>query len=382
MSRLPSVPEAFHRPFLFKNVSGETIPPFAAMQLVGDPEKWDMTIIDDPNTGEWEKSAHKMVGAQAFFDNEILLFCDKPGIVSELLQDASLIAFNGASPVDKDQKGRCTWGQYPVRAKTSTIVASGLYTNLAVARNTWELSHINSSRGSFRGVLSLEGKEKEAKDRVSFVNVGGLPPTRNPLFVKGVWSTGENPLDQIKFEVTTVGDDAELAYDLRDGGLGLAAPGVYQFNIDGIVSTNNLPSTEIDTVPYRIAFEKETDSYGEGFSQIWIPALEGEPEYAKSTLERYGPVENYQYRQHYFRMNEIIGVKKSVYRPALRQTASPFIKASGQFSVTYNYQLYDATNYFGWGNYGYNDGFWWGTGYAYAYLNGGSPYFYYRRYPN
>lgn len=151
------------RSYPFINVSGEKIPPFAAMQIVGDPVGWK-DYVARTDVQSVDKAFKKIANLSTNqFDNGMQLFCDKPSEVSELFQDASLIAFNSDSEVGIGSGGRCFYSEYPARAAIDGLPS--LTNSFAVKSGAWYLRTVSGTYGAFRAFC-------DTQQRVSVKTVG------------------------------------------------------------------------------------------------------------------------------------------------------------------------------------------------------------------
>lgn len=383
-ARTTNRPEATVRPFLFENVSGEEIPAFAAMQMVGDPKGYAQYLLSDPQTSVFEKESHKIFGPPTLFDNELKLFCSKPTSTSEFFQDASRIAFNGPAPVAKGGSGRCHWDQFPAKSLVTNGAIHSVSASLKVVRDSWALKPIGSPSGAFKGLLALE-ERVSATEGIAIINKPAYPPQKNPLWATGTWKTESKPNDPFPLKITRSGTDA-TGYHYDSGlaigslpSLRLLVPGTYTIRLEGVVERADGTPESLTSVPYRIALVPWSGNAGIGSSQIWSVVGSQIP-FARENLARVlistGP-DVYVMETHQFRLVDSFRVTKPVYIIGLQQTLSPFVKAQGTFSVEYNYQQgvsdrfvfnesyfgnwyqnglfggYGGYGYFGYGGYGY-----------------------------
>ena len=339
--------------YLFKNVSKERIPPYAVMQIVTDPDKWDQAYLDDKNVAKFSKELHRVRGNQSFFDNQLMLFCDKPSILTEFMQDSSTMAFNGPTAVEPGAKGACSWMQYPFLARSVSSVFSDQYDTYYATRDSWAFAGASSKKGAYVGVQQLRDELKLPKDGVvGMFNISSTPPSFFPRFAKGTWSVsgnqGPNPLNvtALNTEEAESGFSASIVYDSKPT-LTLLVPGIYDFEYTGTVEVKN-PPNGLNVVPYRIApvgyYAEGQNRQGSGSTILWAPEPDGNQLYASRSLRKRpivadGPPVLWETNE--FTLVDKFVVTRPVWFQGIQQTASPYVQAKGYWQVSYKYDLRD-----------------------------------------
>jgi hypothetical protein len=164
MSKTPLVslsPDTQKRSYLFVNVSGETVPPFAIMQICVDPAEW----LRAPEASPLAIERSKVFGAapNRTMSNEPMFYCCKPNYYSAYEQDVAIMAVNSDSEVADGAVGRCFYGEYPIRilANSGDIISPkaaliGTSNGLAITANSWALDSNNI--GAYRTIRKEENE--------------------------------------------------------------------------------------------------------------------------------------------------------------------------------------------------------------------------------
>lgn len=389
MNGVSSGRSSARRTYMFKNVSKERIPPYAVMQIVSDPDKWDQAYLADKNVATFSKELHRVRGGQSFFDNQLMLFCDKPSILTEFMQDSSTMAFNGPTAVEPGAKGACSWMEYPFLARSYSNVGSDQYDTYYAVRDKWAFTKASSKKGAYVGVQQLRDELKLPKDGlVGMFNLSSTAPSFFPRLAQGTWSLsgtqGPNPLivTSMNTEAGESAYSASIVYDSKPT-LTLLVPGIYDFEYTGKIEVKN-PPNGLTVVPYRIApvgyYAEGKNRQGSGATILWNPESDGNQRYASRTLtkrpvETGGPPVLWEYNE--FTLVDKFVVTRPVWFQGIQQTSSPYVQASGKWSVSYKYDLRDSAQVLalggdalGFGEFGGYGGF------GYSSLFGGSSWYY------
>lgn len=256
--------EMSQRSYPFINVSGEKIPPFAVMQIVGDPIYWK-DYVARTDVQSVDKAFKKIANLSTNqFDNGMQLFCDKPSELSELLQDASLIAFNGDSEVGIGSGGRCFYSEYPARAAIDGLPS--LTNSFAVTSGAWYLRTFSGAYGAFRAFCDTQQRvsiktvgsggsvtQMRVANVTSYRNARWTPNGNGSWFVRGV--------NQIP--ITNFVNQANAANGLpfadsvvfgTNPTLTLRIAGSYSFSFSADIQVAG-PPVGVNVIPFRIGVE-------------------------------------------------------------------------------------------------------------------------------
>ncbi|AMV35629.1 hypothetical protein VN12_26290 [Pirellula sp. SH-Sr6A] len=140
----------------FVNVSGEKVPPFAAMQLICHPKKWK-EIDEAPRKSDLQKELDKLLDLKTDLEvgNMPVVYCTKPNRASQLLQDGSLVAFNGPTEVPVSGTGVCSVGAF--MNKTLGTGGSGAV-GFSLKAGSWGLFRGGMTYGPFRSFSTTNTK--------------------------------------------------------------------------------------------------------------------------------------------------------------------------------------------------------------------------------
>jgi hypothetical protein len=165
------------------------------MQIAIPPSRWgeaDRLQLTDAakqlfiNGGESNPEEHPR------YDQDTVLYCIKPNLVSAIMQEPLSMAFNGDSYVGPDQQGFCTVGQSPSKAIAGK--SNYGYNGLLVMPDSWRLSYGAIEYSAFKGLYSTThetGGPRAASgvgssfNNVVFVGPNTLRQRRYPLIGDG-----------------------------------------------------------------------------------------------------------------------------------------------------------------------------------------------------
>lgn len=276
----------------FINASGETIPPFACMQICTPPNKWE-EIQKLPITDATKQLMISGGLINAFdlprYEQDTVLYCMKPNLVTSIFQDTSTLAFNGPSFVEPNKQGVCTVGEYPAKALAMRFAYP--FAALGPAPNSWRLWTTFAEYGAFRplyptthevklGNLSPVSSENSPRF-VQFVEANNYKKATLPMTHKGIvlLTKGDNVLQGFGF----LGDfsdgnnfisenepyflifgiptnfgplaDSKIAW-FRNGVIEF--PGLYEFRIAGRLAIKDAPE-EVTRVPISLKLRFDAD---------------------------------------------------------------------------------------------------------------------------
>lgn len=280
-----SSPDVQKRFFAFANVSGKTIPPFAAMQIVGHPDTWK-AAQSDPSLDDVAKSFAKISSLETTgqFDRGSQLHCDQIGLAGEFLQDPAFVAFNSESSVSANGSGRCFIAEYPARALCRH---NPMWTaSYAVRRNCWHLASVFGRFGAFRSAfttrqgVTVEVPANELTTEGAFSNnaagstrsvrtmvLGVVPGQREP-WIPGVvarWNIsgkGSFPITNVswnslsRYSLPFVLFD-DIVYGASDT-LSFRIPGEYLVSLEGILRVKQSAPAQGLRIPYKIGIVGKT----------------------------------------------------------------------------------------------------------------------------
>ena len=269
MSQLTSISADTQKRFLpFLNVSQKRIPPFGAMQIVGNPKSYQ-EALSDPSLDEVGKSFAKIndLGDVGQFDRGVQLYCDQIGLAGEFLQNPAFIAFNSDSSVDPGGSGRCFLAEYPVRGLC--LQHPSWYSSYAVRRGCWHLSSITGNYGAFRSSfrtgqgVSIEVQDEPSQNqrKVSAMVLGFIPVQRD-LWVSSIqaqWRVdgqGTFPISSIRYNSVASSYTQNPIFDDVAFGesetLTFRLAGTYMIYLEGVIKVKQGIPSEALRVPYRI----------------------------------------------------------------------------------------------------------------------------------
>jgi hypothetical protein len=385
--------EVAQRSYPFINVSGEKIPPFAAMQIVGDPKNWK-AFVADPSNDEVDKSFKKIedISRTTQFDNGMQLWCDKPSAVTELFQDHSMVAFNGDSEVGIDDGGRCFFGEYPTRALIRHTPS--LRFSYAPLSGSWYLHPIYGRFGAFRAFCDTEQRVSVPAGGKNYeTRVANITTHSNLKLKPGV--TGQFELDENELKILSVGagmyelySDGDyfsdnMAYG-RSPTLTMRVNTAYSFAINAFIKVKNPPENatlipvQMGIVPFQSGDQGryKSEFYDNGYSTtypVWylqkFKKVDGvvSPIVADEELDSGTEVRWARIKIIYF---DRLIVSKAPAKISIQQVSSPYSQGSGDFTSQMEYDrigidIYDQVsagfqgNYYGVfnGTYGYHSGY-------------------------
>ena len=269
MSQLTSISVDTQKRFLpFLNVSEKRIPPFGAMQIVGNPKSYQ-DALKDPSLDEVGKSFAKIsnLGGVGQFDRGVQLYCDQIGLAGEFLQNPAFIAFNSDSSVDPGGSGRCFLAEYPVRGLC--LQHPSWYCSYAVRRGCWHLSCITGNYGAFRssfrtgqGVgIEVQDASGQTQRKVTAMVLGLIPLQRDPWVpsIEAQWSVdgqGIFPISSTRYNSVASSFTQDPIFDdvafAQADTLTLRLPGTYMIYLEGVLRVKQSIPSEALRVPYRI----------------------------------------------------------------------------------------------------------------------------------
>ena len=391
--------EVAQRSYPFQNVSGEKIPPFAAMQVVGDPKNWK-AFASDPNNDVVDISFKKIenIATTNQFDNGLQLWCDKPSAVSELFQDHSMIAFNGDSEVGVDSGGRCFFGEYPTRALIRFVPS--LNSSYAPKSGSWYLHQILGRYGTYRAfcdtqqrvTVPVDGKDYETR----VVNITTHHNLKLRPAVLGQFGLDANlpgtlNIESSAYQILT--DDGEqFANDLAFGklpSLTMRVNAKYTFSITAFFRVQNPPAEAVqipiqwgitpysrsDQDKFKSDFYEFDPDTGRHSYPIWyvqkFKKVDGvvSPINVGETLDPDAEVRWASMRIFYY---DRLSVSKAPTTVNVQQFSSPYVQGNGSFQSMMEYDRIGSDIYeeiAGFNGYGYG-----------AYSNGGYGYWGYNPY--
>lgn len=252
----------------FVNATNETIPPYACMEIVGNPKNWEgkrATTEEDENA--FYMGYNRYLGVGSFFelDRASTIFCAKPSRWVDMAQDPSRVVFNSASPVEPKGIGRCFSDPYPVRALASQLRAQESYhdniTSLRVQADEWYLLASKSDNGAF--------KYKEFSSQYVSVKSGTETGTtlscpvyqvspnyqnkRQLIEAKGLWYFDGAKKTNMYLRPEWKGTNGGFLFD-QNQSIVLRARGYYQFIFSGVVKQNGADDRTA-FVPYSIRLD-------------------------------------------------------------------------------------------------------------------------------
>lgn len=269
----------------FINKSGETIPPFACMQICIPPEKWE-EIQKLPLTDATKQLMINGGLINAFdlprYEQDTVLYCIKPNLVTAIWQDPPTLAFNGPSFVEPNKQGVCSIGEYPAKALASSFTYP--YAALGPSPNSWRLGNTFAEFGAFRPLHPTTHEVKRgnlspipgenARQFVQFVSANNYKKATFPMNGKGIifLRKGDCVLNGTAFlgdwqsRFRSEMEPYFLLYDIgsafntgmlvgskiawfRDGVIQF--PGVYEIRIAGRLAIKDAPEN-IETVPISL----------------------------------------------------------------------------------------------------------------------------------
>lgn len=249
----------------FVNATNETIPPYACMEIVGNPKNWEgkrATTEEDENA--FKMGYHRYLGVGQYYelDRSSTIFCAKPSRWIDALQDPTRVAFNSASPVEPKGIGRCFSEPYPVRALVSQLhSARSMYYGapaLRIQANEWHLLATTDGDGAFR--------YKEFTSQYVSVRSGtGTSATVSwPVYqicpsyhykpqvheARGIWYFDGAKKTDMYLLPEWRGTNGGFLFD-QDQSIVLRAPGYYQFIFAGVLKQKGA-SDRSTFIPYSI----------------------------------------------------------------------------------------------------------------------------------
>ena len=373
--------DAVRKSYLFENATKETIPPFAAMQLVTDPSKWRNELLTPEAYSDWTLSAKKVGNAQflVFEGNKVILFCDKPSVYSEFTQDPGQIAFNGPSPVGPRKRGKCLYGVYPVKALAPGTAFSG-----TVVRSSWILwpgtaLNFNIGGGCFSTIgntgqeVSVDGSGLKGPANVA-LTVLNPKPDRPKSSGSGTFSiTGKTitkPPSKLVLKNSVIQDPQSYLYPTNSfvyGGeptLTLNVPGLYDFTYSGTITATIGTPPELTRLDYNVAPTTWNDGGNtwqsllytdQDVNQHYLTTMAGTVGYSVPPLQQIisGSSQNGQvwnggpmlpgatraWNSVRFVMRDRILVRSTPVLIGMKQTVSPYVNVTGgTFDVRYDYE--------------------------------------------
>lgn len=284
----------------FINKSNETIPPFACMQICIPPKDWE-EINKKPIT---EATKQLMINGGVIsasqlprYDQDTVLYCIKPNLITALYQDASTLAFNGPSYIEADKQGVCTIGEYPAKAISTNFTYP--YSALGPAANSWRLFTTFSEYGAFRELYPTTHELKlrtnsplpaeAAPNFLKFIGANNLKKARLPMRTRGTiqLKSGDNTLNGIAFlgewpDRFRSEDEAYFLIHSVPTGFGtlteskiswfqqgrLQIPGLYELRIAGRLAIKDVPEG-VTSVPINLSLRFDQDGgSGGGFTTV------------------------------------------------------------------------------------------------------------------
>lgn len=248
----------------FVNVSGEKVPPFAAMQLTCNPKKWK-EIDSQPFKSDLQKEIDKLVDIKSDLEvgNMPVIYCTKPNRAGQVLQDASLVAFNGETEVPVSGTGVCSFGAYQYKTLGGGAIGSRSF---SLQSGEWSLVTSGFTYGPFRS-LSTTSHRVTYKGNSNFPVMMVIPNqaqqrSLTPLATAqySVDGIGEFPFYAVASPRAGIGfwhEAGALGSEFSgvdalffQGGesLRFELPGTYDVQIFGTISVRDVPA-ELNLVP-------------------------------------------------------------------------------------------------------------------------------------
>ena len=378
MSQLTSTSPDTQKRFLpFLNVSTKRVPPFGAMQIVGNPKSYQ-EAIRDPSLDEVGKSFAKIqfLGDVGQFDRGMQLYCDQIGIAGEFLQNPALIAFNSDSPVDAGGSGRCFLAEYPVRGLCQQHPSWNY--SYAVRRGCWHLISMVGTYGAFRSSFrtgqavsidipdlgSTSSSTAQGTRKASAMVLGLIPVDRTPWMptIESLWRVdgqGEFPITSTQYNsVASLQSEAPFFDDVAFGQsetLTLRLPGLYAIYLEGVLKVKSSAPSAALRIPYRIsvapgsrADESRLD-FG-SYSPLSLAILRtqrssaGEPWYQISSMPTSGEL---LWSRHRYSSMLQVRVIRAPAKIVIKQDQSPFIESVGTSKLVSIFVTESALNYAG-----------------------------------
>lgn len=368
----------------FVNVSGEKVPPFAAMQLICHPKKWK-EIDEAALKSDLQKELDKLLDLRSDLEvgNMPVVYCTKPNRASQLLQDGSLVAFNGPTEVPVSGTGVCSVGAF--MNKTLGTGGSGAV-GFSLKADSWSLSRGGMTYGPFRSfsttntkvnyngssqfpvmlVVPNQAQQKTltplaaAYSRVDGVGEFPFVGTYSPRINVGYYSefgsigTEYNAVDALFF---TQGESIRFE-----------VPGSYDIQVIGTVRANDIPS-EINTITVDLGLNWNYSSMAEfidkagggtrgGFSMFkYIKTPDGTIR-PMTVNEEEEPGNAYAWARTSFVYEDNVNVKTGGAEMFLTQLGSPYLVIEDLRllvrrldPIIYGDQLFTSIRRFGWAPY-------------------------------
>ena len=229
------------------------------------------------------------------YDQDTVLYCIKPNLITALFQDAATLAFNGPSYIEPDKQGVCTVGEYPAKAISTNFTYP--YAALGPTAQSWRLFPTFREYGAFRGLYPTTHELKlrtnspfpadAALSFVKFITSNDMKTARLPMRTKGTvrLNSGDNALnglgflgewpdrfrseDEAYFFINRIPsnfgtlNDAKISW-FSNGRLQI--PGWYQLRIAGRLAIKDVPEG-VTSVPINLSLRFDPDGgSGGGFT--------------------------------------------------------------------------------------------------------------------
>lgn len=283
--------------FLFKNIGSHVIPPFACMERVYDIGKKE----DRQDASEFDFYIQRMYPSNKYVGTDPLVMCDRPSVAGEYLQDFSSMAINGPSEVGPGKYGRCSIGQFPVRALVNGWGGGSGLSRLAIVRNEFALVPIGINKSGSAYATSFNTGQRVAvasslfEDKVTRtiqadvmqvigVNRPGGPVSGYGRF--GVKGVGQNYIRLLAPEPYSTSSTRFLPI-FGDKLLEIQTPGRYRFAIDVKVTHLDITPSDVYSLPFRFGILPASPDHYSYFRTANSGFRNGRTEFPTFTLNKY-----------------------------------------------------------------------------------------------
>lgn len=246
---------------VFQNVGEHTIPPFACMERVGHKLGKDKY----PKMSDFEYYLNRLTYNGRFNTSTPVIWCDRPSIAAEYIQNHAAMAFNGGTAVPPGKFGSCSIGQFPARA---LVFPGGINArqNLAILRDEFALHAVGVYNGSAYYPVFDTGQRvpvasKIARDSsASVMRVIGNNKPNGPVEGRGTFGLKGISEEYIRLiiEQTITSSDGDVALNFPsvpifgDKFLTINTPGRYSFRIVARIQPLAITPSDVYSIPFRV----------------------------------------------------------------------------------------------------------------------------------
>lgn len=354
----------------FQNVSGKRVPPYAIMQIVGDPAAWKERQKDN-SLSQYQKDLAKLDGLlhDVQHDNTNLLFCDQPNSVSEIYQDAGIMAFNGPAWVEKDAIGRCSTGAFPSLCIAIGNAPPSAIVSFATVKGKWFLVPEYTDFGAF-SCLTATGElvglqddpqagtvyAKNARVMVTTARANNrfvLPITQADIRMQGTTPAAfVNVRPLFSFVAgNPVQVDLNSSFFEEDGSLVINVPGMYEVVITDTLVVDRALASDVNRVPVSLSlvaqpsgnmfYLSDPERVVRGSSELF--RLEDSPSAGPVPVDGTEvPTENpTKFARMQFIYKDIIEIRNGPTKLFLQNTGSPYVNSKTESVGNVKVRAYD-----------------------------------------